>query len=76
MMKTNTQNFEGEDYKNLKFPILKDNEKYAVFFNNSEFIVSEMNFDEKKQYMELLDTFENIKQASKFWDKKVMEYFS
>ena len=35
-----------------------------------------MNFDEKKQYLKFLAKFDNAKEASEFWDKKVAEYFS
>ena len=75
-MKTDTTDFEGEDFMHLKFPILQDGSKYAVFFNATETIIDEMTLDEKKANTKLLGEFDNPEDTAVFWDDKTMEYFS
>ncbi len=69
---------ENWNYLNLKFPILFDNKNktYAIFFNNSEDIeLINQSFTEKKVNAKLLQTFDNVKDCSIYWDKVTIDYF-
>ena len=75
-MKTDTTDFEGEDFMHLKFPILQDGSKYAVFFNATETIIDEMTLDEKKANTKLLGVFGMFMFAMPWLLQKLMTFTS
>ncbi len=66
----------GDDYLNMKFPILyhEETNEYAVCFNKSEVSMNEMSKDEIKFYLLFLKGFEDKKSAREFWDRVTLDY--